>query len=199
MDEIPPASHFRFQDLPKDIRWMVYDYLPEQAFRSLLENNGVYFFHFASWKMPAALLRVNKFFHNEVSACLRQRVELGRNTLLCRHTPASWQSAGFLKLCIPTVEAILRNGRLYDTPTCQTLSSRKSSGTFDHWTLKAPMLHLKIHRENRPWTLTCNGTTSPSGPSYVKVSTDIDASLTWRFTYDVLLKTSPMLSQPDRL
>lgn len=128
---------------------MVYDYLPEQAFRSLLENNEVCFFHFASWKMPAALLRVNKFFHNEVCACLRQRVELGRITLLCRHTPASWQSADFLKFCNPAVEAILRNGRLYDTSACQTPSSRKSLGTFDHWTLKAPILHLKIHRENQ--------------------------------------------------
>ena len=31
MDGIPPASYFRFSDLPEEIHLMVYDYLPERA------------------------------------------------------------------------------------------------------------------------------------------------------------------------
>jgi len=49
---------------------MVYDYVAKLAFWPLLENNEDLFFHFASWKMPVALLQVNKFLHDETSACL---------------------------------------------------------------------------------------------------------------------------------
>lgn len=74
-------SYFPFEELPKDIRRMIYDYLPESSYEPLLyREHGLYY---ERVKLPVSLLRVNKIFYDEVEACLRHEFEITPMNLLC--------------------------------------------------------------------------------------------------------------------
>lgn len=63
------SDHPFLFELPKDIRRIVCDYLPEREYSDLLREDG--FFH-ETTKTLVALLQVKRSFHEEVTACLFQ-------------------------------------------------------------------------------------------------------------------------------
>jgi hypothetical protein len=93
-------------------------------------------------KMPVALLQVNRFFYDEVTACLQQYIDLGSTTLLCRHTPRLSPYSNCLNVFVPGIMRMLSVGSLYDTLEHKNFNSR-SAQNVDIWTLKGLVLYLK--------------------------------------------------------
>ncbi|KAF2996798.1 hypothetical protein E8E13_000800 [Curvularia kusanoi] len=131
------ASVFPFAKLPKDIRRIIYDYLPEPTFRPLLKSEQGRSVHFETLRIPQALLQANKFFREEMLACL-ETVTIDKPVTVVLHENEKGrprlQPHEFLE-CAYMVLNLLRNGRSYDNLN-QSKGEGLSSANFDKWTLK---------------------------------------------------------------
>lgn len=105
-------SYFRFEDLPLDIRRMVYDYLPEEGFRPLLKVSPMCL-HYGVCKPPLSLLLVNRFLYEEVTASLQTHIEKSPIVLLFRHS-ANCITGIDMSSKIRVLLDLLDTGRLYD-------------------------------------------------------------------------------------
>lgn len=122
---------------------MVYDYLPQQIFRPLLKNNGL-FLHYETWKLPVSFYQVNRFFYNEVTACLEQRVDKRPIILLCKFNQRSGDSLQDPIHCVTELVQLLKMGRLYDQRNHNKSNMNATSKQgFDVWTLRIPLLSIK--------------------------------------------------------
>jgi hypothetical protein len=64
-------STFRFFDIPKDIRFEIYEYLPERTLRPILpDSHGLWY---EDTKPPTALLLANRFMYHEVKDFFEKR------------------------------------------------------------------------------------------------------------------------------
>ncbi|KAH6622117.1 hypothetical protein C7974DRAFT_377729 [Boeremia exigua] len=130
---------FPFEDLPKDIRRMIYDCLPERKHRSLLgPKSGLYY---EVQSAPVALLCVNKNFNQEVSACLHGHDYAHPIVIFCHADGYHIDGLKYVNLLVSLVEL----GRKYDKHHFRTnvnSTGPSHANMFDRWTLKIPMMNL---------------------------------------------------------
>ncbi|KAF3034313.1 hypothetical protein E8E12_003948 [Didymella heteroderae] len=179
-DPTPSGRSFPFERLPKDICRMVYDYLPEREHRLLLHaEHGLYY---EAQTVPVALLRVNKFFHKEVGACLSEHLQTGPIVILCRQDLIGFPSREHidaLNFAGPLIRMVDVR-RQYDLRRRQANTpniSLPQPTPFDRWTLKVPMKAfeseidgLMSDRSLPPLELNINVLCFMTKPSKVKIA-----------------------------
>lgn len=138
---------FPFARLPKDIRRLVYDYLPVREYRALLDTeHGLYY---EARSVPVALLRVNKFFHEEVKACLHEHLQAHPIVILCRQSFEGYAAARPIDAAryANVLIRLIDDGHEYDNfhrrRTGTSYVARSQAQDFDRWTLKVPMLRFE--------------------------------------------------------
>ena len=145
------SQPFRFLNLPREIRRMVYEYIPETVLQPLLsEQRRVYY---ENARAPTALLVINKLIYREVKAWIDvdTRSKMPVTVVICPKNGSSdlgTQSMGDLIDNVPIADAMHQSASLLEISCKSTPSLAKwhSDSSFERRVLYRTILATEPFR-----------------------------------------------------
>lgn len=128
-----------FERLPRELRRLVYEYLPERRYRSLCDQTHAGRLYFEVVQAPVPLLQLNKCLQEEVTACF-QEIAHTQPIVLLYFTDE--EEDDLSKHREPLAHAgplvrLIETGQKYDSRNAPAADGY--SHEFDEWTLMIPM------------------------------------------------------------
>lgn len=128
-----------FERLPRELRRLVYEYLPERRYRSLCDQTHADRLYFEVVQASVALLRLNKGLQEEVTAYFQEIAHTQPIVLLCFTDEEEDDLSKHRKPLAHAgpVVRLIETGQKYDSRNAPAADGY--SHEFDKWTLMIPM------------------------------------------------------------